>query len=157
MDFLLLFAQASVEAADIPWWERVLDKYGFGGFAMLLSGFVIWQIAKQTPRVGNVLVDYLITSKDAVEKTARATEVNSRVNEQLSASIKHVQDALVVKLDPKGDPKYDYHAFSTVQTNRALTYLSDALLEIANDHPAKERVVPHIQRAIDALKRTRLS
>lgn len=148
-----LLGQAT-ETVSTEWWERLLDKYGFGGMVMLIGIFMLWKYA---PRVIDNHVAYLKTTREATEKIAQANETNSRVNEKLAEQMKAVGTAIESTMDPKGDPKFDYHSFSTVQTNRAMKHLAEALNEMAADHPAKERVTPHIRRAIEVLQRTRLS
>lgn len=149
----LLLAQVT-EPETVAWWERLIDKYGFGGMVMLIGVFLLWKYA---PRVIDNHVDYLKTTKQATEKIAQANETNARVNERLEVQMKAVGDAIGTKMDPKGDPRFDFHTFSTVQTNRAMKHLADALNEMAADHPARDRVAPHIKKAIEVLQRTRPS
>ena len=136
----ILLAQDVVKA---DWVDKVLASGPTGAltfaFAALIAAvaYVVW---KYGPRVA--------ISHDKLVNIAAETACSN------SQSLKTLTETVGIKMDPKGDAKYDTHSFSTVGTNGAISYLAQAMKCVLAGHPACDEATQHIDSAIKILRKS---
>ena len=153
----ILLAQDTVESAI---WKELLS-YGVLGIFALAVGLGIWRFASYiTDRLfskDDGIVPYVV--KKHFDTIERLTETSERAvamqDEHAKAAATQAQaftaiaEAVQTKLDPKGDPRYEGHIFSTVSTNEAILHLASAANQIVDNPVAKS----HILQAMKAVER----
>lgn len=138
----MLFAQA-----EISTFERLLNNYGLATVLVFLFGAVCWKVL---PKFGEKLADWInrlveagITHVNKVSDGVECLSVNMKENTEV---MRDMRQSLSASQDPKGDPKFKDHIFSTVGTNKSLLAFSRAAREACEHLPAdkQRRITPHL-------------
>jgi len=114
--------------AEFAWIEKIFDQ-GVAIGLVIVGVLFIW-------KYGTKLIDRLITFLDSVERSITENTVQTKL----------VSSAIAQKMDPKGDPAFNNHIFSTVNTNAALLSLSHALRAACESLPDEQKriVIQHL-------------
>jgi hypothetical protein len=114
--------------AELGWIEKIFDQ-GVAIGLVIVGVLFIW-------RYGTKLIDRLILFLDSVDHSIKENTQQTKL----------VVSALEYQANPKGDPKFNNHIFSTVNTNAALLSLSHALRAACESLPTEQKltVIQHL-------------
>lgn len=128
----------------MPGWAKQLLDYGVMGLFILLA---IIALVKYGPKLIAAHLSFVESAKSINEINCTVNQENRNVNKSIGDSLKVLTESAVTSNDPKGDPKFEGHIFSTVKTNKALRLLAQAMVLETNNTEARSL----IQKAIDVL------
>lgn len=115
--------------------DRAWD-YGIASVVLCFIGAVIW---KALPWVR----DYLKTHQECAIQ-------NTSINSQLTTAVQGINSNMAFKMDPKGDPRFNDHTFSTFRTNKALCLLIKAQHKLVEGKTAE--ALPLLEDGMEELR-----
>lgn len=158
-----------MEANELDPITRMVQAIADYGVLIVIAGIVLvfgtvfcWTIISLVRKYGPMIAESVVTM---IESLRKCNEANTRYNETNTRNFECVSDtcramnenlsmlseAVAQKMDPRGDPKYKDHVFSTASTNAAI---KQALVgaKHAVEHGDVNKAVPYLEHAIQALE-----
>lgn len=133
---------------DLPWFERYIDKYGLASVLVMLFGYFAWRYG---PRIIDWVIQFGNDLSHNVASLSQNVQENTAVTRQTNETMSTMGQHIAQKMDPKGDPKFGHHIFSTVGTNQSILSLSRAARPFCDGLPDQQKQL--VLRHLDDIER----